>query len=132
MTEPNNPGSPDNPDKKSSPPPPNTLDLDFDGVKGEKKIVKKDDDVLNGEEKKEKKAKKAGIQLSVPFNGGWIQKDITECTGEEFLAWAKGVYPRVTADPKRFDNPKKRAEGFKKILRYHQQFLTPEQRETKH
>jgi hypothetical protein len=129
----NDPSSPNSPDKKKQPPL-STLDLDFDGVKGEKKTAaKKDEDVLNGEEKKEKKkAKKAGIQLSVPNNGGWINKDITECTGEEFLAWAKGVYPRVTADPSRFDDPKKRAEAFKKILRYHKQFLTPEQRETKH
>jgi acyl carrier protein phosphodiesterase len=121
-------------EKEKKGPPVSTLDLDFSDLKGEKKEVKKESDVLNEDKKKKKqKTKRVGLTLSIPIGPEqWESKEIEDCSGDEFLRWAKGVYPRVSAKPERFNNLKKRLEAYQRIAQYHKLYLTREQLETKH
>lgn len=93
-------------------------DLNFDDIAGKKQAVanpvpkkKKPAPVVTG-----KTDKTAGIMLTVQGDG----KDILQCTGQEFVSWAHGVYPvDLTEYVDKFGTPDNRLRMFKKILHYH-------------
>lgn len=90
--------------------------LDFDDISGKKVSAPK-------EPKKPKKpSKKTNIVLSIPTNQPrtWIDKDLTDCTGEEFVLWASRVYPvNLKEEAELLDKEPMRLKAFKKILYYH-------------
>lgn len=113
------------------------LDLDFSDVEGEKKSAAPPKDVLSeSPKKKKKKAKKekklSGLMLTIRKGKGYLSKDLVECTAEEFLEWAKSVYPEVNAPVERFESINARWKAFKQIQQYHMSVMTQEQREAKH
>jgi len=113
------------------------LDLDFSDLEGEKKSKSRPKDVLSeNSKKKKKKAKKekklSGLMLTIRKGEGFISKDLVECTSEEFLEWAKSVYPEVSVPAERFDSIRARAKAFAQIQQYHLSTMTKEQREAKH
>lgn len=113
------------------------LDLDFSDVEGEKKSKAPPKDVLSERpKKKKKKAKKekklSGLMLTFRQGKSYVSKDLVECTAEEFLEWAKSVYPQVTVPAEKFESLHARAKAFQQIQQYHLSTMTKEQRETKH
>jgi len=113
------------------------LDLDFSDVEGEKKSKSRPADVLSEKpKKKKKKAKKekklSGLMLTIRKGKGYVSKDLVECTAEEFLEWAKSVYPQVTVPAEKFESMHARAMAFQQIQQYHLSTMTKEQRETIH
>ena len=103
--------------KKDSP----KVDFDFSDIttskdRVAKKISKKQNKVTGADDTK------VGLLLSIPTKDPkeWISKDIAECNGTEFLAWAEGVYPipnKISA--KELNILKNRISIFKQILKDH-------------
>jgi len=107
------------------------LNLDFDDVaKPDKKKTKKK--TAKKPEKKENTL--SGIILTIPAGDKkFLQKDLVECTAEEFLEWAAFCYPdtkRVTAAD--FETISARKRAFKQALQYHLGLMTPDERNAKH
>jgi len=106
--------------------------LDLDDIKGTKTRVTDGTDPSNilaaPKKKKPKTHQKTGINLTIKtLDGKFISRDLAECTAEEFLDWAKGVYPMVTAEPAMFESRVNRMRAFNQIQRYHISCLTEEQ-----
>ena len=73
-----------------------------------------------------KEVKKQGITLTIPVEGGYLSRDIAECTTEEFLAWARVVYPFIDESqlhPSDFDKVDQRIRALKQIEDFHKQTL---------
>jgi len=100
-------------DKKSD------LDLDFGDIAGQKQAPPPKPDP---EPEQEVASERLGITLAFPAGGRkFICKEIEDCTGEEFLLWAKFVGYNFTKDPDpaEFDRLKIRIRAFKKIEAFH-------------
>lgn len=94
-------------------------ELNFDDIAGKKKSQAKPP------KKKQvsgKTAETTGTVLAIPTDDpkAWICKDLADCNGEEFVTWAKGVYPvDLSHTTELFDKLSKRIHMFKGILYYH-------------
>jgi hypothetical protein len=103
-----------------------SLDLDFSNISGERRSrttakPDKPKDVVTGATDELK-----GIILSIPSDdkSGWIMKDITEFSAEEFEIWAARVFPAPLSvfgleDTKQLNEIRCKMGIFKSILRYH-------------
>jgi hypothetical protein len=115
-------------DKKS-------LDLDFSEIQGEKQSTKGPVAALaNKDEQKDeptRESKPSGIVLCIKRGKNFLAKDMLQCTPEEFLEWAKGVYPHVDQPPEMFKSKKARIQAFKQIQQYHMSCMTAEERKAK-
>jgi len=69
------------------------------------------------------KSEPSGIMLSIPTeqSGQWIDRDLADCSGEEFAAWMFSVFPTPTneQDIIQFNKGMVRLEVFKKIVNFH-------------
>lgn len=91
------------------------MDFDFDDISGDSQ-----------EKSVKKPPTKESITLTIPVQGGFISRDITECTTEEFLTWAQAVYPLIDEDnlvPSDFDRVDQRIRAMKQIETFHTQLL---------
>lgn len=98
------------------------LDFDFSDISGNQEIAP-----LAPEKKlKQKKLIKnqTGIVLPIPCDKGYINKDIADCTSEEFVAWAAEVYPEPLPANK-FQKVITRLNAFHDILKFHVKPLFP-------
>lgn len=101
------------------------LDLDFSDIEGS---VKKNKKSLPKKENKEL----SGFILTLKKDNKFVFKDMFECTSEEFLDWAKGVYPEVTVGAEEFESISQRIRAFRQIQQFHLGMMTEEQRTTVH
>lgn len=110
------------------------LDLDFGDIAGgSKKTLQKTDEVKTKgsakprpkpkPEKKPPREAKDAYMLSIPEGRGYIFKDVRDCTGEQFLKWAKSVHPSVSRPAEDFDDEAVRIEAFKQIYKFHKRGL---------
>lgn len=92
------------------------MDFNFDDIAGSKK-----------EAPKPKAPKKQdGITLTIPTKDGYLSRDLTECTTDEFLDWARAVYPLLDEEklnPSDFDRIDQRIRAMKQIEEFHTQIL---------
>lgn len=111
------------------------LNFDFDDIVGEKTTIKS---VPPPIEKKKKPTNLSGITLSVPTEeaGKYLSKDMLACTNEEFITWAKAVYPGMEdIKPEEVTSQKTRLGFFKAIQRFHMASMfgkNPENSKTMH
>ena len=93
-------------------------ELNFDDIAGKK---------VQGKSPKKKSIPNrtpgtTGTVLAIPTGNSdaWVCKDLAECTGAEFVAWARGVYPiSLSEDKEKFRDIHNRIRAFKSILYYH-------------
>jgi hypothetical protein len=106
------------PNKKEKPV--SKIDFDFSGISGEKR-QKATKPKKETKEVTEAIPQKKGIMLSFQTeDGDWDAKDISEVTADEFLAWARGVYPaEINVGKDKLEKVQARVTIFKKILSYH-------------
>lgn len=72
------------------------LDLDFSDISGgikKKTAEEAEQEVLQPEQPKEDQPELTGITLIVEQDGLQVEKDLAECTDEEFLSWCFTVLP---------------------------------------
>lgn len=72
------------------------------------------------------KSKPNGIILTIPVKDGFISRDISECTTDEFLIWARAVYPLINEEklnPSDFNKVDQRIRALKQIEQFHMQAL---------
>lgn len=61
------------------------------------------------------------IVIPIPRGSSFESVNLKECSGEDFLVWAQGVYPGDPGqDPSYFDNYQNRLRSFNNILHYHE------------
>jgi hypothetical protein len=92
-------------------------DLDFSEL-GTKKIEKKKKTKFE----KKMKRKSSGVVLTVSTKepGVYAHVDLALCTPDEFIEWAKGVYPvDLTPYKEKLNNLNMRVNTFNSILHYH-------------
>lgn len=103
------------------------FNLDFGDIAGG--VTKKDKVTPPPEEKKEaapaQVEEKTGITITLPAVKGktYVFKDLSECTPDEFLIWAKGVYFGDLPSAKKLESLDNRVRAFKQIEYYHKQTL---------
>lgn len=75
--------------------------------------------------KKTEKDKTTGIILTVEADGHGQYRtlDLGECTGEQFVEWAKLVYPVEDLKPEIYESRSNRIRAFKEIAQFHQNAL---------
>ena len=74
--------------------------------------------------KQQQQEKPTGYILAVPCESNqWTMKDISECSPEEFIAWAKRYYSVVTAGPDRFQSVSNKVRAFQQIVAWHQSMM---------
>lgn len=76
--------------------------------------------------KKSNSPKNQGITLTIPTKNGFLSRDIAECSTDEFLAWARTVYPLIDEDklnPSDFDRIDQRIRALKQIEQFHTTLL---------
>ena len=105
------------------------LDFDFSDISGKQELTELTPEKKQ-QEQKQVKAKAAGITLTFLDETGshFVGKDIADCTSEEFVRWAAGVYP----SPLPIDKFKKlptRMAAFRDILKFHVRPLFPTEKE---
>lgn len=101
------------------------VDLDFSSITGRKskQVSPKPKDITTG-----KTDTLSGLSMTIPTSepGKYIIKDLTECTGEEFVAWSSGVHlPAPMPAPEKLQEPRARYHIFKQILYFHVNYLFP-------
>ena len=109
------------------------LDLDFDDIVPPKKKTKKKQKVTRKKETKDR------IMIAIPTEEPhkFLNKDIFECTAEEFVTWAKSVYPDVGAAASKFQmenetGKSNRIAALNQIQNYWTSTMTRTQLETLH
>lgn len=73
-------------------------DLDFNDISGSRETIKKSKTTTSKKSESSinpEFSRKTGIILPVPTRNKreWTNKDLSDMTGEEFVEWARGVYP---------------------------------------
>ena len=96
-------------------------ELNFDDITG-KKIEK-----VESLGRFRSEPQKTGTEILVPVGKNeWVSKDLIDVTGEEFAAWAKGVFP-VPLNKKDIELLDKslevKVQSFKNIMKYHMNSL---------
>ena len=118
------------------------LDFDFSDIAGKTtqvenveaaKDILQDPKVKKKKEPESPKEKNTGYVIAVPFGKNrWINRDLAECSGEEFVRWALTYYPEVTAAPERFESVGNKVRAFQQIMAWHQSMMRRNVRTTQH
>lgn len=100
-------------------------ELNFDDLGTTHKKVEKPKDEISGYQKNKGRVVAAGIVLGIPEDDRWYPvsyqtKDIMHVNADEFIKWAKMVYP-ISLEPykEHFEDPRKRLRQFHKIVAFH-------------
>ena len=100
------------------------LDLDFDDITEKAPIPEVATKSIKKKKEDEKPTELSSyIVMSKVHRGGFKPVDISTCSGEEFVEWAKQVYP-AAGDPADFSTRSNRINAFKQIMRFHEKSLT--------
>ena len=99
------------------------IDLDFSEITGKPTVVT---EPAKAAAPKEPAKPKPIADIAIALGGGeYIFKDVADCTGAEFLAFAYRVFPlkEGSVQAKDFDTREARARAFEQIRRYHENGL---------
>jgi len=114
----------------------NNLDLDFSDISAKTPEVKSVEEVKNPlEQQVTAKAppppKMTEVVICIPAGQSqWVTKDLAECTGEEFLRWAKAYFPQVTATPDRFESLPNKIRAYEKVKNWHASMMRDKVRDS--
>ena len=105
------------------------LDLDFGEIVGKREdihppTIKKIVPPPNTE------VKLTGILLTIPVKSSnqWMSKDLAECSGQEFLQWAKMYHPHNTLTAERYEDITTRQKTYDLVKAFHLSLLDEKQR----
>lgn len=90
--------------------------LNFNDISG-----KKSNDSSPKKKKISHSLNKTGTTILVPVNDNmWVDKDLADTTGNEFVAWAGGIYPiSLKNEETKYNSLAARVHKFKEIMQYH-------------
>lgn len=102
------------------------LDFDFSKISGKSNLppkleVEKPSPKVKKRVVPKPQRKLSGIMLMIPTDKPkqWLDKDLSECTAEEFATWVFSVFPQTPDDIEPFDREAVRVDVFKKIVNFH-------------
>ena len=94
------------------------LDFDFSEMDGEARQSPKEKLKVIKASRPKKSTRKNDDDpiLCVPITGGWIDRNITDISPEEFVAWLDIVQPGSRGTPEEFTTRSKRVAAFKYVI----------------
>ena len=110
------------------------LDLDFSEIAGKQEAVKSIEEVKNPLKAPTKvvtpKLTDTVICIPTDMKNCFISKDLAECTGEEFLRWARAYFPQVTATSDKFGDLATKIRAYEKVKNWHASMLRDKVRDS--
>jgi hypothetical protein len=98
------------------------LNLDFDELGSVEKVVNKIPRSQKATKKAAPKSKLADIVLSIPIKEDplkFTSKTIENCSGVDFIRWAKNVAYSLDKNQEHYDDETNRSSAFLRILSFH-------------